>query len=156
MQELTKEAPIMRLQEAVCALPQFDGFKTEHYFANGMYMRTVWRPAGVLTVGKLHKHEHFSVVLTGEVLIHVDGQAKRFCAGDVFVTAPMTKKAVYAVTDATFMTVHKLIDPDERDLDKIEAALIEPEEQVSPFDASNKLRDPELRDDRRVIGGTTV
>ena len=136
------------LQAAMMQLPQFDGAKTTHRFADGMYCRSVWRPAGVTVVGALHKHEHFTVILSGEILVYNEGIAKHCKAGDVFVTPAGAKRATHALTDAELMTVHRLPDPLERDLDKIEAALLDPEGMPRLYDADNRLRDPLLAQEK--------
>jgi mannose-6-phosphate isomerase-like protein (cupin superfamily) len=149
---VAKLSKVRELQAAMSVRPQFDGFKTTHKFADGMYSRSVWRPAGVTVVGALHKHEHFTVVLSGEILVYNDGETKHCKAGDVFVTPSGTKRATHSLTDAELMTVHRLpekfaincTEPTEADLDKIEAELIEPEEAPRLFDANNKLRNPAL------------
>ncbi len=46
-------AAIERLQGELIKLPQYEP-KTQHYFADGMYLRTVWSPAGSVIVGKRH------------------------------------------------------------------------------------------------------
>lgn len=101
-----------------------------------MYMRSVWRPAGTLIVGKVHRREHFYVVASGDVMITGDGYKQRVKAPHIFVSAPGTKRAVYSFEDTLTITVHRT---DERDLDKIEADLIEPDE-TALFDAHNRLK----------------
>lgn len=145
MNEVIKRPKVDELQAVMMGMKQFDGFETTHRFADGMYCRSVYRPAGVTVVGALHKHEHFTVILSGEIVVYTEnGGSKRCYAGNVFVTPAGTKRATYAVTGAELMTIHRLPDPDERDLDKIEAALIDDEGMPRPYDASNKLRDPVL------------
>ena len=46
---------IDRLQTEMVKMPQVE-LQTEHYFVPGMYCRRVYRPAGTLIVGKVHKH----------------------------------------------------------------------------------------------------
>ena len=36
-----------------------------HFFAPGMYLRELTVPAGMLIVGKIHRHAHFLMVLAG-------------------------------------------------------------------------------------------
>lgn len=52
------------------------------------------------------------------------------------MSAPGTERAVYSHEDSLCVTVHRT---DERDLDKIEADLIEPDE-TALFDARNELK----------------
>jgi mannose-6-phosphate isomerase-like protein (cupin superfamily) len=135
MNELvTTLASIERLQAAAAKLPQAE-LKTEHAFADGMYCRMLYRPADTLIIGKVHRREHFYMVMSGEVTIVGDGYKERVKAPRVFVSKPGTKRAVYAHEDSLCLTVHRT---DETDLDKIEAELIE-EDKTAMFDSHNKL-----------------
>jgi hypothetical protein len=126
---------ITRLQVAAAALPQIE-LLTEHYWADGMYCRVLFRPADTLIVGKIHKREHLYIIASGEVTVIGNGKKERIIGPRVIVSSPGTKRAVYAHTDATTLTVHRT---DERDLDKIEAQLIE-EDDTAMFDARNLLK----------------
>jgi hypothetical protein len=135
VQRLPTLAQIQALQAAGALLPQIE-LKTEHFWADGLYARMLFRPADTLIVGKVHLREHLYVVLSGEVTITGDGYKEHVIGPKVFVSQPGTKRAVYAHTDATTMTVHRT---DERDLDKIEAELIEPDEGAM-YDSANLLK----------------
>jgi hypothetical protein len=126
---------IKRLQEAASKLPQIELF-TEHFFADGLYARVLFRPTDTLIVGKVHKREHLYVVLCGEVTVIGNGRKERIIGPRVVVSSPGTKRAVYAHTDATTMTVHRT---DSRDLEHIEAELVEPDESAM-YDAQNLLK----------------
>lgn len=137
MGELTKtqtRKSIEDLQAAAAKLPQAQLF-TEHFFIPGVYVRSLFREADTLVVGKVHKHEHLYIIASGEVTIVGDGYKERVTGPKVFISKPGTKRAVYAHTDATTMTVHRT---DETDLDAIEAELIE-EDETAMFDSENKL-----------------
>jgi len=126
---------VQRLQGEMVKMPQVE-LATEHCFSPGMYMRKVFRPAGTLIVGKVHKEPHFFLCAKGEIIAWTESGMKRLQAGDVVESKPGTKRVTLAVTDAIGITVHKT---DKTDLDEIEAELIEPE-TASLFDASNKLK----------------
>ena len=134
-------AAIERLQAAMLKLPQSTkGLETHHYFANGMYARELFRPAGTLIVGRVHKQEHFYIVLEGEVTIAGPDGPKRIKAPAIMVSAPGTKRAVFAHEDTRCLTIHRT---SETDLDAIEAELLEPDES-SAFDIRNELKAPAL------------
>jgi len=126
---------VLKLQAEVMKLPQIE-FSTFHFFADGMYARSVFRPAGAVIVGKVHKREHFYVVTKGKVAV-TDGEseARIYEAGTILVSKPGTKRAVYALEDSVCITVHNT---DNTDLDEIERELIE-EDETALFDSSNKL-----------------
>lgn len=142
---VAKSGLIRKIQEQISVLPQPDCYKTTHRFANGMYSRSFWMPAGHLVIGALQRHEHLVVMLSGEVLIYTDeGGATPFKAGDVFTSVGGSQRAVYSVTDAELMTVHRLPDPDERDLEKIWTTLVDADGLPRLFDHNNRLREPAL------------
>jgi hypothetical protein len=139
MNEIAARGAIERLQAEVSKLPQAE-LPTRHYFADGMYCRELPRPAGTLIVGKVHKREHFYIVLSGDVTIAGDGMRERVTAPRIFVSKPGTKRAVYAHVDSVCITVHRT---SETDLDKIEQELVEVDD-TALFDARNEHKKPLL------------
>jgi quercetin dioxygenase-like cupin family protein len=126
---------IERLQAEMSVMPQAE-LVTEHQFSPGMYMRKVFRPAGTLIVGKVHKKPHFFLCAKGEIIAWTEGGMKRLQAGDIVESQPGTKRITLAVTDAIGITIHRT---DLTDLDEIEAELIEPD-LTALFDSANKLK----------------
>jgi hypothetical protein len=135
----TREA-IVRLQRHMEQMPQVE-LPTEHYFADGMYCRVLFRPAGTLIVGKVHRKEHFYVVCSGTIKVTTDDGVQEITGPKVIVSSPGTKRAVLALTDATCLTVHRT---ESRDVEEIEREIIEPEERPALFDAHNRLKPKEL------------
>ncbi len=125
---------VWRLQAELSSMPQIE-LETSHFFADGMYARVVKRPFGALIVGKVHKKEHFYIITKGKVAVFSEGEVKTYEAGEVVVSKPGTKRAVFALEDSICMTVHRT---DKTDLEEIERELLE-EDQTALFDANNKL-----------------
>jgi hypothetical protein len=128
---------IERLQVELSKLPQLQ-IETLHYFADGMYLRWVFRPKGALIIGKVHKKQHFYLVISGEVEIRGNGEIKRMKAPCVVVSEPGTKRAVYALEDSVCITIHRV---SSQDLECIEREVVE-NDDLSLFDARNQLRAP--------------
>jgi hypothetical protein len=126
---------IDRLQAEMVKMPQAE-LKTEHFFSPGMYCRRVYRSAGTLIVGKVHKEPHFFMCAKGEIIAWTEAGMRKLQAGDVIESKPGTKRVTLAVTDAIGITIHRT---DKTDLDEIEAELIEPDD-TALFDSSNKLK----------------
>jgi hypothetical protein len=139
---------MQRLEAAICSMPQFNGFRTRHWFANGMYCRAVWRPATVTVIGARHRHEHLTMLISGTIIVSGEGvEPVEYTAPAIFVSPAGTKRATYAVTDAELVTIHRLSDPNERDPEKVEADILDVEnDRPRLFDANNKLKDPALED----------
>ena len=93
------------LQAAMSEMPQYEP-PTEHLFHGGMYCRQVWRPAGCTIVGKVHKKEHFYVVVSGTICVTTDDGVQTITGPKVLLSQPGTKRAVYAITDALCITFH--------------------------------------------------
>ncbi len=128
-------AQIQTLQRAMSRLPQAE-LQTEHYFADGMYARRLYRSAGTLIVGKVHKREHFFVIARGSLIIWTEGGMKQLSAGAVIASKPGTKRVTLAMEDSIGITFHRT---DKTNLDEVEAELIEPEDEAL-FDANNLLK----------------
>ena len=126
---------VERLQAEMVTMPQAE-LVTEHQFSPGMYMRKLFRPAGTLIVGKVHKEPHFFLCAKGEIIAWTESGMKRLQAGDVIESKPGTKRVTLAVTDAIGITIHRT---DKTDLDEIEAELIEPD-TTALFDARNDIK----------------
>jgi hypothetical protein len=116
---------VMRLEKAMKTMPgQVDREDiTTHHFADGVYLRELFMPAGMAVVGAIHRTEHITIVASGTVLITTDRCVEEITGPSVFVSAIGAKKAILALTDATLMNPHPT---DETDLDKIEEEFIAP------------------------------
>lgn len=129
---------IDKLADAMRHMPQWDAEKyTQHHFADGMYMRTLWRPAGTVIVGKVHKKEHLFILAQGEMSIWTHGGMKRIAAPYTMVSPPGTKRVTFAHVDSMGITVHRT---DARELADIEADLVEADEKAL-FGPGNVLLD---------------
>jgi hypothetical protein len=93
-----------------------------HYFANGVYVREMHAPAGALIVGKIHKAEHITVLLAGRITITTEEGSQTLEAPLTLVAKPGMKRVGYCHTDTIWQSIHSV--GEERDLEKIEAALI--------------------------------
>lgn len=116
---------IQQLQAGLAPLPQIET-GLEHYFADGMYGRRCFIPAGSVVVGKSHRHEHFVLLIKGSARINTDRGMETISAPHVWVSPPGAKRALVTLEDCEFFTTH-LNHDNERDLDLIEAQVIEPE-----------------------------
>ena len=127
---------VKALQVEISKLPQYEP-ETRHYFHGGMYCREVFRHAGVLVVGKVHKKEHFYMIVSGIVSITTDDGAIEVAGPYLFQSKPGTKRAVYAHTDTLCMTFHRT---DSLTVEEAETELVE-EEPNSMYGLGNVIKD---------------
>ena len=84
---------------AVCPL--------KHTFADGIYVREIFIPAGAVLVGKIHKHGHPNFLMSGEVEVVTEGGgAERLVAPLSMISSAGTKRVVYTITDTVWVTIH--------------------------------------------------
>jgi hypothetical protein len=78
-----------------------------HSFADGMYVREIFIPAGVMLTGKIHKHTHPNFLMEGKVsMITEDGGAILMEAPQSIISPAGCKRALYTVTPTWWITVH--------------------------------------------------
>ena len=130
---------VKALQVEVSKLPQYEP-KTKHYFHGGMYCREVFRHADVLIVGKVHKKEHFYLVVSGSLAITTDDGVQEITGPHLLCSKPGTKRAVYALTDAICMTFHRV---ESDNVEDAEVELVEHDPE-SMFSIGNKVKVKEL------------
>jgi hypothetical protein len=130
---------VQTLQVEVSKLPQYEP-ETKHYFHGGMYCREVFRHAGVLVVGAVHKKEHFYLIVSGTVAITTDDGVQEVTGPHLFSSKPGTKRAVYAVTDALCMTFHAI---EAKTVEEAEAELVEAEPN-SMYSLGNQVKHQSL------------
>jgi hypothetical protein len=126
---------VQALQAEVSKLPQYEP-ETKHYFHGGMYCREVFRHAGVLVVGAVHKKEHFYLIVSGTVAITTDDEVQEVTGPHLFSSKPGTKRAVYSVTDALCMTFHAI---EAKTVEEAEAELVEAEPN-SMYSLGNQVK----------------
>jgi hypothetical protein len=128
------------LQQELSKLPQYEP-ETKHYFHGGMYCREVFRHAGVLVVGAVHKKEHLYLIVSGTVAItDGEGNVQEVTGPHLFQSKPGTKRAVYAVTDALCMTFHAI---EATTVEDAEAELVEVEPN-SMYSLGNQVKHTEI------------
>lgn len=138
-QSVENRAAIEALQVELSKFPQAE-LPTEHIFHGGMYCRQVWRPAGTLIVGKVHKKEHFYMVVYGTVAVTTDDGVQYITGPHLITSSPGTKRAVYAETDAMCMTIHRV---DSATVEDVEDELVEAD-QTSMFAVGNQIKPVEV------------
>jgi len=118
---------IMDLEEAI--LVQGGTRDTEtvaplnHYHCEGTYAREIFIPKNTIMVGKIHRHEHINVISQGSCWVTTEEGTELLTAPLTFISLPHIKRAVYAVEDTVWTTIHPT---DKTDLKELEDEIIAP------------------------------
>lgn len=108
-----------------------------HRFVPGMYARELTMPAGSVWISKIHKTEHFCVALSGLADVWTEESGVVRIEGPrVMVTKPGTRRVLFILEEATWVTFHPI---NETDVDVIESQIIEPRDIPSCADAVEAL-----------------
>jgi hypothetical protein len=79
----------------------------QHLFAPGVYVRTIFIPAGTVIVGKIHKHRHANILSKGLVTVTTEAGGRETLEGPIqMISEPGTKRALFAHTDLVWTTIH--------------------------------------------------
>jgi hypothetical protein len=126
MMELTpyNREKIVQLEEVILSAPEAHvTLEPKNHFADGIYLRELFIPAGVIVTGKIHRTRHMTIIASGTVRITTDSGIQEITGPAVFVSEPGIKKAAYAITDTVVMNPHPT---ESTDLIEIENKFIAP------------------------------
>jgi hypothetical protein len=120
MDALSPRERAFALENAIRAdnLPALE-LPLRHFFADGVYVREIFMPAGAVVVGHIHKHEHVAIMQTGDISIYDETGLQRMKGPHTFISKAGIKRALYIHSNTLFTTIHRLRDPNERDLDAL-------------------------------------
>lgn len=123
--QLVRREAILRLQDAIISEGRDVGpasCPVKHHFAPGSYGREMTLPAGLVVVGKIHKHAHINVISKGRVQVFTEQEGVlELAAPCTFVSSPGTKRVVHVLEETVWTTVHVT---DKTDLAEIEREVI--------------------------------
>lgn len=84
-----------------------DDVEVRHHFAPGAYAREMHMPAGIVLVGKIHKHAHLNTLSKGKVRVFTEhGGIEEFTAPHTYVSPRGTQRAFHVLEDAVWTTFH--------------------------------------------------
>lgn len=82
-------------------------FTVRHHFAPGVYMRELHIPAGMITIGKIHKYPCLAILAKGKRKTLIDGKIVIATAPHISLSPAGMKRASEALEDSVFITVHE-------------------------------------------------
>ena len=113
-----------------------DNCPLKHSFGDGIYIREIFMPKGMLIVSKIHRYTHPYFVMSGKVEVVTE-------EGRVMITAPYsgitpagTKRILYIHEDCTWITVHRT---KETDPEKVEEEIIAKDFSEFPLIEGEKI-----------------
>jgi hypothetical protein len=121
--DLSARERLAQFEKWLAEKPQFD-CPVRHFFADGVYCREIFVPAGVVLTGHIHMEQCVLILSLGLVVIGEDGGQPLLLSAPYTRAVPAgTKKAAYALRDTVWTDCYA--NPDnEHDITVLEARLI--------------------------------
>jgi hypothetical protein len=137
---LSLEHEIKKIDGAVIGDSELCPLK--HSFAPGVYVREIFIPKGTMLTGKIHRHSHPNFLMKGEVIVLTESGGREHLKAPLsMISQAGTKRAVYAIEDTVWITIHVT---NETDLGKIEEYVIAP--SYEEYDKQKFLETKEMID----------
>ena len=118
--ELGTMPEILRIEQEILKMPQVE-LPIEHYQIDGVYVRSMFIPAGTILTGKIHNFESIAILAKGRIRITNGIDSYIISEGHIMVDKPGVKRLGYAETDVVFITVHRT---DNIEIEAIEKELV--------------------------------
>jgi hypothetical protein len=115
--ELGTMPDILRIEQEIREMPQVS-CPVEHYQVDGVYVRSMFIPAGTILTGKIHNFENIAILAQGTIRVSNGTDSYILTAPHIMVDKPGVKRIGYAETDVTFITVHKTANTEIDDIEK--------------------------------------
>ena len=133
--QLAARTAIQGLQAVLESIPETTDMKefTDHFFAPGVYLRTLFIPAGHVLVGKIHKETTINILLKGKISVVTSDGDKILAEAPHIFKAPPGQKAGFAITDVWYASIF----PNVNDITDVDA--LEAEHTVPTHEALEKL-----------------
>ena len=116
--------------EAPCGLP------LQHTFSDGVYVREIFMPKGMIVVGHIHKTRHLNNIVKGKARVWTNGSVIEIKAPYIYESEPNMRKVLYIEEDMIWQTIHAT---NSKNVNEIEKLIID----KSGFDV-NELSDTDL------------
>ncbi len=93
-------------------------FDVEHYQIDGVYVRSLFIPEGMVLTGAIHNNAHISILAQGTIRVFDGELTKEITAPHIAVEKAGIKRIGYALTDCTFINVIRTDLKDIADIEK--------------------------------------
>ena len=100
------EVRLKELEDYLKTLPQVE-IPLKESFGYNLYVREILMPAGSFAIGHMHKYEHLSIMVSGELVMWTEYDGLVHLKGYNKVIAPAgIKRAGYVLQDVVWLTAH--------------------------------------------------
>lgn len=139
MNEITAIDPVEQMEGLLLPRSTSELTPATHHFFQGMYVRQMSAPAGMLILGHKHKTTHLNLLSKGKMRLWMNGIVQEIEAPHVFESVAGSRKVAVVLEDVEFATIHVT---KENDIDKLEEELFEKSVTWLEFNKRKELCQP--------------
>lgn len=118
-------------------------------FTPGLYSREMIIPKGTMLIGKVHRTEHQFAVMTGRIVVWLEGgKCKKLEAGHIGTSPAGARRVGLALMDTRWITFHPTTETDLKKLEELLVfnPLVEPKDDPEADKILRELRGFALED----------
>ena len=134
---LPNREKLLELEQIMLKMPQVE-IPVKHYTHGSMYAREILIPKDTILTGKIHKFDHFDVMISGDITVSSDTEETiRMTGYNIFNGVPGKKRGGYAHEDTLWITFHyyPFTDLDEENIERFLTA-----ESFQELEMFNKIK----------------
>jgi len=121
-----------------------------HRFCGDMYMREITLEKDSLLTGRIHKFDHFDIMLSGDISVSSDdGKVRRMTGLNIMEGKAGKKRAGWVHEETHWITIHSAQEQDPEGM--VEFLTVETFEQLEEFQDHFALAMKQLNDDEQII-----
>ena len=122
-----------------------------HRFHGDMYLREITLKKDTLLTGRIHKFDHFDIMLSGKIIVSTDdGQVKEMSGLNIMKGKAGKKRAGYVLEDTHWITIHSAQEQEPENM--VEFLTVETFEELHEFNEHLALALKQINDHKEMIG----
>lgn len=122
-----------------------------HSFHGDMYMREITLKKDTLLTGRIHKFDHFDIMLSGKIIVSTDdGKVKEMSGLNIMNGKSGKKRAGYVLEDTHWITIHSAQEQDPENM--VEFLTVGSFEELHEFNEHLALALKKINDHKKMIG----
>ena len=91
----------------MCIFGDSDHLPITSTFSAGLYLREIHIPKGYFVMGKIHKHEHPNILISGKVVMITEEGVETITGPHTMLSPAGTKRFLFTLEETHWCTMHK-------------------------------------------------
>lgn len=146
----TDRAESFNLLESMLLEHEQPEIPVTHRFHGDMYMREITLKKDTLLTGRIHKFNHFDIMLSGRIVVSTDnGEVKELSGLNIMNGKAGKKRAGYVLEDTHWITIHSSPEQDPEGM--VSFLTVESFKELNEFNEQLALAMKQFEDDEQIL-----